>query len=121
MQKIRKGDTVVITTGREKGKRGTVLRVLDAGKVLIEGVNRVKKHQRPNPVKGQTGGIVDKEMPLSLSNVMLVNPAKHPDVKKDLGQQFIVWLISPEGQNAIAGYKINGQQLFYSNANDPNA
>jgi large subunit ribosomal protein L24 len=75
MQKIRKGDTVVVTTGREKGKRGTVLRVLDSDKVLIEGVNRVKKHQRPNPVKGQTGGIIDKEMPLHLSNVMLVNPA----------------------------------------------
>jgi len=75
MQKIRKGDTVVVTTGREKGKRGTVLRIFDSGKVLIEGVNRYKKHQRPNPVKGQTGGIIDKEMPLSLSNVMLVNPA----------------------------------------------
>ena len=74
MQKIRKGDTVVVTTGREKGKRGTVLRVLES-KVLIEGVNRVKKHQRPNPVKGQTGGIIDKEMPLQISNVMLVNPA----------------------------------------------
>jgi large subunit ribosomal protein L24 len=74
MQKIRKGDTVVVTTGREKGKRGTVLRVLESGKVLVEGVNRVKKHQRPNPVKGQTGGIIDKEMPLQLSNVMLLNP-----------------------------------------------
>jgi len=53
--------------------------------------------------------------------VMLVNPAKHPQVKADLGQQFIDWLISPEGQNIIAGYKINGQQLFYPNANDPSA
>ena len=75
MQKIRKGDQVVVTTGREKGKRGAVLRVYESGKVLVEGVNRVKKHQRPNPVKGQTGGIVDKEMPLNISNVMLVNPA----------------------------------------------
>ncbi len=75
MQKIRKGDTVVVTTGREKGKRGTVLRVFVSGKVLIEGVNRVKKHQRPNPVKGQAGGIIDKEMPLAISNVMLLNPA----------------------------------------------
>src|SRR5712692_7672983 len=73
--KIRKGDQVVVTTGKEKGKRGTVLRVFETGKVLIEGVNRVKKHQRPNPVKGQTGGIIDKEMPLHISNVMLVNPA----------------------------------------------
>jgi large subunit ribosomal protein L24 len=75
MQKIRKGDTVVVTTGKDKGKRGTVLRVLDSGKLLVEGVNRVKKHQRPNPVKGQTGGIIDKEMALAISNVMLVNPA----------------------------------------------
>jgi len=75
MQKIRKGDNVVVITGSEKGKRGQVLRVFESGKVLVEGVNRVKKHQRPNPVKGQAGGIVDKEMPLAISNVMLVNPA----------------------------------------------
>jgi len=75
MQKIRKGDQVVVTTGREKGKRGSVLRVFETGKVLVEGINRVKKHQRPNPMKGQTGGIIDKEMPLHISNVMLVNPA----------------------------------------------
>jgi len=74
MQKIRKGDLVVVTTGKDKGKKGSILRVLEA-KVLVEGINRVKKHQRPNPVKGQTGGIVDKEMPLHVSNVMLVNPA----------------------------------------------
>ena len=75
MSKIRKGDQVVVTNGREKGKKGAVLRVLDSGKVLVEGVNRVKKHQRPNPMKGQTGGIIEKEMPLAISNVMLVNPA----------------------------------------------
>ena len=74
MQKIRKGDQVVVTTGKDKGKKGTVLRVLEAGKIVIEGVNRVKKHQRPNPVKGQTGGIIDKEMPLHVSNVALFNP-----------------------------------------------
>jgi large subunit ribosomal protein L24 len=75
MQKIRKGDQVVVTTGREKGKRGTVLRVLASGKVVIEGVNRVKKHQRPNPMKGVTGGIVDKDLPIHISNVALFNPA----------------------------------------------
>jgi tungstate transport system substrate-binding protein len=53
--------------------------------------------------------------------VILVNPAKYPNVKKELGQQFIDWLVSPDGQQAIAGYKINGQQLFYPNASDPNA
>ena len=75
MNKIRKGDMVVVTTGKEKGKRGSVLRVYEAGKVLVEGVNRVKKHQRPNPMKNQQGGIIDKEMPLRIANVMLVNPA----------------------------------------------
>ena len=75
MQKIRKGDNVVVISGSQKGKSGQVLRVYESGKVLVEGVNRVKKHQRPNPVKGQTGGIIEKEMPLAISNVMLVNPA----------------------------------------------
>jgi len=75
MQKIKKGDEVVVISGRDKGKRGTVLRRVDAEHVVVEGVNRVKKHQRPNPVKGQTGGIIDKEMPLDISNVMLLNPA----------------------------------------------
>ena len=73
MQKIRKGDDVVITTGRDRGKRGTVLRVL-GDHVLIEGANRVKKHQRPNPMKGITGGISEKEMPIHISNVALFNP-----------------------------------------------
>jgi large subunit ribosomal protein L24 len=75
MEKIRKGDQVVVTTGKDKGKRGLVLRVLATGKVLVEGVNRVKRHTRPNPIKGQTGGIVDKEMPIHTSNVALFNPA----------------------------------------------
>ncbi len=74
MRKIRKGDDVIVTTGKDRGRRGTVLRVLDAGHVLVEGANRVKKHQRPNPMKGTTGGIVDKEMPLHVSNVAIFNP-----------------------------------------------
>ena len=75
MQRIRKGDDVVVIAGRDKGKRGTVLRIVDADHVLVEGANKVKKHQRPNPMKGVTGGIIDKEMPLHLSNVALYNPA----------------------------------------------
>jgi large subunit ribosomal protein L24 len=74
MKKIRKGDDVIVTTGRDRGKRGTVLRIIDAHHVLVEGANRVKKHQRPNPMKGITGGITDKEMPLHISNVALYNP-----------------------------------------------
>ena len=74
MQRIRKGDEVVVLSGRDKGKRGTVLRRVDAAHVVVEGVNRVKKHQRPNPMKGQTGGIVDKEMPIHVSNIAIFNP-----------------------------------------------
>ena len=75
MQKIRKGDQVVVTTGKEKGKtRHRAARASKPARSSIEGVNRVKKHQRPNPVKGQTGGIIDKEMPLAISNVMLREP-----------------------------------------------
>jgi large subunit ribosomal protein L24 len=75
MRRIRKGDDVVITAGKDKGKRGTVLRVLDAEHLLVEGANRVKKHQRPNPMKNTQGGIVDREAPLHISNVALYNPA----------------------------------------------
>ena len=75
MQKIRKGDEVVVIAGRDKGKRGTVLRRIDAEHVVVEGVNRAKKHQRPNPMKNITGGIVDKDMPIHVSNIALFNPA----------------------------------------------
>lgn len=74
MNKIRKGDDVIITTGKDKGKRGSVLRVLE-GKVVVEGANKVKKHQKPNPMRGSAGGIVDMEMPIEISNVALFNPA----------------------------------------------
>jgi len=75
MSKIRKGDEVVINTGKDKGKRGTVLRVLESGHVLIEGANKVKKHAKPNPMKGINGGIMEKEMPVDISNVALFNRA----------------------------------------------
>ena len=74
MRKIRKGDQVVVTTGKDKGKRGTVLRVVGDEKVVVENVNIAKKHVRPNPMRGEQGGIVDKEMPLHVSNVALYNP-----------------------------------------------
>ena len=75
MRKIRKGDTVVVTAGREKGRTGTVVGVQADGRVLVENVNMVKKHQRPNPQHGVQGGIVQKEAPLHASNVALLNPA----------------------------------------------
>ncbi|MGL5631596.1 MAG: 50S ribosomal protein L24 [Azovibrio sp.] len=75
MDKIRKGDEVVVITGKDKGKRGTVSRRVDVDHVVVEGVNRAKKHVKPNPVKGVAGGIVDKDMPIHISNVALFNPA----------------------------------------------
>ena len=75
MRKIRSNDELVVITGKHKGRRGKVVQVLANNKVVVQGINRVKKHQRPNPNLGVQGGIVEKEMPLDASNVMLVNPA----------------------------------------------
>jgi large subunit ribosomal protein L24 len=75
MNKIRKGDEVVVLTGKDRGRRGTVLRRVGDERLLVEGVNRVKKHVRPNPMKGEVGGIVEKELPIHVSNVALFNPA----------------------------------------------
>ena len=75
MDKIRKGDNVIVITGKDKGKRGMVLRRLDAKLVVVEGINRVKKHTKPNPAKNQPGGIIDKEMPIQISNIALFNSA----------------------------------------------
>ncbi len=75
MEKIRKGDEVIVIAGKDKGKRGAVVRRVDSERVVVEGVNRVKKHVKPNPVKGLVGGVVDKDMPLHVSNVSLYNPA----------------------------------------------
>ena len=74
MNKIRKGDEVIVRTGKDKGRRGTVLQINDDGRVLVEGVNLAKKHTKPNPNIGEQGGIVDKAMPLDVSNVLVFNP-----------------------------------------------
>ena len=80
MKKIRKGDQIIVLSGREKGRRGAVLQVLADGRVVIESVNMVKKHQKPNPQGGKQGGIVEKEMPLPVSKVAIWNPsAKRAD------------------------------------------
>ena len=73
MSKIHKGDQVVLNTGKDKGKRGTVLNVFDSGHVVVEGLNVAKKHAKPNPMKGIAGGIISKEMPIDISNVALFN------------------------------------------------
>ena len=75
MNKIRKGDQVIVLTGRDKGKRGTVTRRVDDSHLIVEGVNVVKKHVKPNPMKGTTGGVIDKTMPIHQSNVAIYNPA----------------------------------------------
>lgn len=75
MKKIRKGDEVVVIAGKDKGRRGTVLRIYADDRVLVEGINIAKKHQKPNPNMGVPGGIVDREMPLDISNVLLFNPS----------------------------------------------
>jgi large subunit ribosomal protein L24 len=75
MEKIRKGDQVVVLSGRDKGRRGAVLRVLGSSSVLVESINRVKRHTKPNPQANQPGGIIEKEVPLSLAKVAIWNPA----------------------------------------------
>ena len=74
MKKLKKGDEVVVITGRDKGKRGAVVRLVQGDRVLVEGINRVKKHEKPNPNKGTSGGIIEKEMSLHISNVSIFNP-----------------------------------------------
>ena len=74
MNKIKKGDEVIVTTGKDKGRRGTVLQVFDDARVLVEGVNLAKKHIKPNPNIGEAGGIRDTAMPLDISNVLVFNP-----------------------------------------------
>ena len=103
MLRIKKGDDVVVISGRDKGKRGTVLRRVDAEHVVVEGVNRVKKHQRPNPMKGEQGGIVDKDMPIHVSNIALYNPATK---KADR-----VGFKSLDDGRKVRVFKSNGEQV----------
>ena len=75
MHRIKKGDEVIVTAGKDKGRRGSVLHVFEDDRVMVESINMVKKHTKPNPMQGLEGGIVEKEMPMHISNVMLFNPA----------------------------------------------
>ena len=75
MNKIKKGDQVIVITGRDKGKTGDVLRILDDGRALVNDVNLVKKHTKPNPQAGITGGILQKESPIQMSNIAIFNPS----------------------------------------------
>ena len=102
MRKIRKGDEVVVLTGKDKGKRGTVLRVLDE-KLVVEGVNRVRKAVKPNPMRGSAGGFQDKDMPIHLSNVAVFNPAT--------GKGDRVGIKTLEDGRKVRFYKSNGEVL----------
>ena len=75
LRKIKKGDEVIVIAGKDKGKRGTVTSVSDNNRVVVENINMAKRHTKPNPQRGEAGGIVEKEMPLQVSNVALYNPA----------------------------------------------
>ncbi len=103
MNRIKKGDEVIVISGRDKGKRGAVVRRIDDDHLVVEGVNRVKKHARPNPMKGVTGGIVDKDLPIHISNVALFNPATQ---KADR-----VGVKSLEGGRKVRVFKSNGEQV----------
>jgi len=74
MSELRKGDDVVVLSGRDKGKRGTVLQIIENNRILVDNVNVIKKHVKPNPNRGETGGIIEREAPIQISNVALFNP-----------------------------------------------
>ena len=103
MNKILKGDEVVVLAGRDKGKRGKVLLRKDADHLVVEGINLVKKHTKPNPLKGTTGGIVEKSMPIHQSNVAIYNPAT--------GKADRVGIKLLEGGKKVRVYKSSGDEI----------
>ncbi len=103
MSKIKKGDNVVVIAGRDKGKRGDVSRVVGANHVIVSGINTVKKHTRPNPMKNQPGGIVTKEMPIDVSNVAIWNPVTRKADRIGIRQL--------EDGRKVRFFKSNGEQI----------
>ncbi len=101
MNKIKKGDEVIVNAGKDKGRRGTVMQVLVDGRVLVEGVNMVKKTQKPNPNAGVTGGIIDKEMAIDRSNLMMFNPGS--------GKGDRVGIKTLEDNTKVRYFKSNGE------------
>ena len=104
MNHIRKGDEVIVIAGRDKGRRGVVLRKHADDRLVVEGVNVVKKHQRPNPGAGVSGGIIQKEMPIHISNVMLYNP-----VTKKGDRVGFRYLEDTAGKRKVRYFKSNGE------------
>ena len=111
MNKIRKGDQVIVLTGRDKGRRGTVLSRVDEERLLVEGVNVVKKHVKPNPMKGVTGGVVDKTLSIHQSNVAIFNAATG---KAD---RVAIKLLSDDDRKARKT-KDNGVRVFRSSGSE---
>ena len=103
MNKIRKGDQVIVLTGRDKGKRGTVTERVDDDRVVVDGVNVVKKHVKPNPMKGTTGGVVDKTMPIQQSNIAIFNAAT--------GKADRVGVKTLDGGKRVRVYKSSGEEI----------
>ncbi|WP_153109484.1 50S ribosomal protein L24 [Propionivibrio limicola] len=103
MEKIRKGDEIVVIAGKDKGKRGTVVARVGLDKVVVDGVARAKKHVKPNPVKGVVGGVVEKDMPIHVSNVALFNPATQ---KADR----VGFKVLEDGQK-VRFFKSNGEMI----------
>ena len=106
MKKIKKGDDVIVIAGRDSGKRGTVLSLVSDSHVLVEGANKVKKHERPNPMKNTQGGIIEKEMPLHISNVALFNPAT-----KKADRAGIREIDGASGVRRVRYFKSNGEVI----------
>ena len=103
MSKSKKGDNVVVIAGRDKGKRGDVSSIVDAGHVIVNGINTVKKHTKPNPMKNQPGGIVTKEVPIHVSNVAIWNPVTQ---KADR-----IGFKSMQDGRKLRFFKSNGEQI----------
>lgn len=103
MKKIKQGDDVVVIAGKDKGRRGTVLRVYDDDRVLVENVNVAKKHQKPNPNAGVPGGIIEKEMPMDISNVLVFNPGTNKGDRVGIRQL--------EDGRRVRYFKSNGEVL----------
>jgi large subunit ribosomal protein L24 len=104
MNKLRKGDEVIVIAGKDKGRRGTVLQIFDSGRVLVEGINVAKKHTKPNPNMGVEGGILDREMPLDISNVLVFNP------KSKKGERVGI-RVSDDGETKERIFKSSGEAV----------
>ena len=103
MQKIKKGDEVIVIAGRSKGLRGTVLKRIDENRLMVENVNMIKKHVKPNPNTGETGGIIDRESPINQSNVMIFNPST------EKGDRIGIKVL--EDNRKVRYYKSNGEVI----------